>query len=71
MKEKAVKVLIDFIRQRVESCSVSEQIVLFNAIAEVAIDPSDRQEALEIVQLLSRAAALQLNFSKKLFGGDR
>lgn len=67
MKEQAFRVIMDFVSEQIGRCNVDQQIQIYQAMAEVLPTSDERRSAREIAIQLSRAAALQQDFTQKLF----
>lgn len=67
VNKKSIRVLVDFAMSKLGESPIDEQIRIYHALAETLPTASERDAAAQIALALSKAAALQLDFSKQLF----
>lgn len=67
VRRKAVKILVEFTKRKISEAPLNEQVLLYQALSKTMPTQKEREMAAGIAKALSRAAALQLDFSKQLF----
>lgn len=67
VRRAAIKSLVEFAKRKLAEAPIDEQIVIYQALGQAMPKREDRAKAKEIAKTLSRAAALQLDFSNALF----
>ncbi len=65
--KKNVRLLVEFAMSKLADAPIDEQIRIYQALGDAMPTHQEREAAKEIAKALSRAAALQLDFSKQLF----